>query len=191
VQVLRSLKQTRQSSVRFVAGHSRRFCVNESAPLQNHCRNQNAASRSRHGLEVRIGLAETRDLPGRENTEWRYGDSPFGSLRRACARKKAASPVAPKNQIVEAVQADLPCPVPPRKNILLFRNPKSPVYPPPSRSLSEGRLAIVTDVGYGMRWTRQRWARKRRRTMLRRTAKSCGPDTPTLVSSCCGSDQQQ
>ena len=29
-----------------------------------------------------------------------------------------------------------------------------------SRSREEGRLAIVTDVGYGMRWTRQRQARR-------------------------------
>jgi hypothetical protein len=26
-------------------------------------------------------------------------------------------------------------------------------------SPKEGRIAIVTDVGHGMRWTRQRWAR--------------------------------
>jgi hypothetical protein len=46
-----------------------------------------------------------------------------------------------------------------------------------------GALAIVTNVGRGMRWTRQRrrafW---RGRTMLTRTAKSCGPDAPTLAS---------
>jgi hypothetical protein len=50
---------------------------------------------------------------------------------------------------------------------------------------------IVTDVGHGMRWTRQRQARDviaerhraRGRMMLMRTAKSCGPDAPTLASS--------
>jgi len=41
----------------------------------------------------------------------------------------------------------------------------------------EGRFAIVTDVGFGMRWMRQR----ARRTMLLRTAKPCGPDAPTLA----------
>jgi hypothetical protein len=62
-----------------------------------------------------------------------------------------------------------------------------------------GRFAIVTDVGHGMRWTRQRFARDgiagrvgerpvsghqaSRRGMLQRTAKSCGPDAPTLASS--------
>ncbi len=42
-----------------------------------------------------------------------------------------------------------------------------------------GVCAIVTDVGCGMRWTR----RRRRRAVPKRTAKSCGPDAPTLVSS--------
>ena len=55
----------------------------------------------------------------------------------------------------------------------------------------EGRIAIVTDVGHGMRWTRQRRARKAfagrdeprerrrrdRRKALKRTVKPCGPDT--------------
>jgi hypothetical protein len=43
----------------------------------------------------------------------------------------------------------------------------------------EGRIAIVTDVGRGMRWTRQCQARRApRRMMLPRTAKSCGPGAP-------------
>src|SRR5262249_39137161 len=48
----------------------------------------------------------------------------------------------------------------------------------------EGRFAIVTDVGSGMRWPR--WCQRailRGRLEPSRTAKSCGPDTPTLVSS--------
>ncbi len=65
-------------------------------------------------------------------------------------------------------------------------------------SHTEGRFAIVTDVGHGMRWTRQRFARDGiagrverlvsdhrhadERCCLR-TAKSCGPDAPTLASS--------
>ena len=48
----------------------------------------------------------------------------------------------------------------------------------PSRAHTEGRFAIVTDVGRGMRWT----PGAGRRTALRRTAKSCGPDAPTLAS---------
>jgi hypothetical protein len=42
-----------------------------------------------------------------------------------------------------------------------------------------GALRIVTDVERGMRWTR----RRARRAWLTRTAKSYGPDIPTLVSS--------
>jgi hypothetical protein len=44
----------------------------------------------------------------------------------------------------------------------------------------EGRFAIVTDVGCGMRWTR---AALLTRALTLRTAKSCGPDAPTLASS--------
>ena len=48
----------------------------------------------------------------------------------------------------------------------------------------EGRFAVVTDVGSGMRWTRQRQAQSLRgRMMLSRTAKSCGPGAPTLALS--------
>jgi hypothetical protein len=50
----------------------------------------------------------------------------------------------------------------------------------------EGRFAIVTNVGCGMRWT----CRRVRRTLLVRTAKSCGPDAPTLASSFAGSFPQ-
>ena len=54
---------------------------------------------------------------------------------------------------------------------------------PVSRS-QEGRLAIVTDVGSGMRWTLQRQAQSLRgRMMLQRTAKSCGSGAPTLALS--------
>ena len=43
-----------------------------------------------------------------------------------------------------------------------------------------GVCAIVTDVGCGMRWTR---AMSAARDVAPRTAKSCGPDAPTLASS--------
>jgi hypothetical protein len=62
-----------------------------------------------------------------------------------------------------------------RKNFLLSFRRKSPAYSLPSRPFGafrhrHGRWA-------GMRWTRQRRARfGARRTMLMRTAKSCGPD---------------
>jgi len=43
----------------------------------------------------------------------------------------------------------------------------------------EGRFAIVTDVGRGMRWTF--WCSVT--SCTKRTAKPCGPDAPTLASS--------
>src|SRR5467141_214169 len=44
------------------------------------------------------------------------------------------------------------------KNISVFTHPKSILELFPSRP-TEGRFAIVTNVGHGMRWTRQRFAR--------------------------------
>jgi hypothetical protein len=44
----------------------------------------------------------------------------------------------------------------------------------------EGRFAIVTDVGSGMRWTQMHLEDD---GCSLRTAKSCGPDAPTLASS--------
>jgi hypothetical protein len=71
-----------------------------------------------------------------------------------------------------------------RKNIPVRDLPKSLLYPSPSRPDKRG-VRVVTNVGCGMRWTRQRQARliSRGRMMLMRTAKSCGPDAPTLASS--------
>src|SRR5207302_4852096 len=75
----------------------------------------------------------------------------------------------------------------------IVRYPKSAATSRHPALATEGRIAIVTDVGCGMRWTRQRRARQwqlqggslwisvsdapaRRRTRLKRTAKPCGPD---------------
>ena len=44
------------------------------------------------------------------------------------------------------------------KDISVPTYPKSILELLPSRP-TEGRIAIVTDVGHGMRWTRQRFAR--------------------------------
>jgi hypothetical protein len=44
------------------------------------------------------------------------------------------------------------------KNISVFTHPKSILELSPSRP-TEGRFAIVTNVGHGMRWARQRQAR--------------------------------
>jgi hypothetical protein len=45
----------------------------------------------------------------------------------------------------------------------------------------EGRIAIVTDVECGMRWTLHCQAHCARRLAIWRTAKSCGPGAPTLA----------
>jgi hypothetical protein len=69
----------------------------------------------------------------------------------------------------------------------ICRNPTSLISTPNHRQiphhpvpLKRGVCAIVTDVGCGMRWTR---AVSATNDVDPRTAKSCGPDAPTLVSS--------
>jgi hypothetical protein len=99
--------------------------------------------------------------------------------------------IARKQKVSQSFQADLPGPVLREKRILFARDPNQSYnsrHPGPQ----EGRIAIVTDVGSGMRWTRkrrhamriagrtlqvcERSARVRRRAQLR-TAKPCGPGT--------------
>jgi hypothetical protein len=58
------------------------------------------------------------------------------------------------------------------KNNFLRVSPETAAYPKPSRTRKEGRIAIVTDVGCGMRWTPAAPKDERRGS---RTAKSCGP----------------
>jgi hypothetical protein len=83
--------------------------------------------------------------------------------------------VRPKTNFVRRINVILavsyPC-----TNISLSENRKLcilPAVPPPQ----EGRIAIVTDVGSGMRWTL--WSRET--SALMRTAKACGPGAPTLA----------
>src|ERR1035438_3120514 len=57
-----------------------------------------------------------------------------------------ATAVAPKRRIVEPDQADLPCPVPCRK-IFRFRRRANQIYDSRHPVPTEGRFAIVTDVG--------------------------------------------
>jgi hypothetical protein len=79
-----------------------------------------------------------------------------------------------------------------------FRTPQITSTTSAIPSHTEGRFAIVTDVGHGMRWTRQHFARDGIAGQVERlvsdhrhaderccsrTAKSCGPDAPTLASS--------
>ena len=88
--------------------------------------------------------------------------------------------VCPDGQITTRPSKPLSSPL--TKNISLLQKCKSGV----GKAIScpqEGRIAVVTDVGCGMRWTL--WAAADERGP-RRTAKPCGPDTPTLVSSLAG-----
>ena len=87
------------------------------------------------------------------------------------------------------------CRVDLRRQLRIFRNSldvavETGIFRFASRAPPEGRFAIVTDVGRGMRWTRG--CRRRTaplpgqafwRRRVARTAKSCGPDIPTLISS--------
>jgi len=68
------------------------------------------------------------------------------------------------------VKASLICPTGSRREFLSTPSPKnkslrdllkSALRIPSSRLVAEGRIAIVTDVERGMRWTRQRRARDR------------------------------
>src|SRR5882724_257428 len=59
--------------------------------------------------------------------------------------------------------------------IALAASGKSRAHFRASRGLEEGRFAIVTNVGSGMRWTRPRV----RRSSRPRTEKSCGSGAPT------------
>ena len=86
---------------------------------------------------------------------------------------------APNGEFLEPDQADATCPVLREKiNRFAFcpnhiHKPRRPV------PLNEGRFAIVTDVGAGCGGRFGAFDEWR----VRRTAKSCGPDAPTLASS--------
>ena len=55
-------------------------------------------------------------------------------------------------------------------------------------SHTEGRFAIVTDVGNGMRWTRQRWARD---VMAGRADKACERSNGVLTNGDCSGRQSR
>jgi hypothetical protein len=72
-----------------------------------------------------------------------------------------------------------------RKKYSALCSPQISLIFPRIPSRAEGRIAIVTNVeaGSGGRATSQHSGSDCRRTIVARTAKPCGPDTPTLVSS--------
>src|SRR5207248_557343 len=78
----------------------------------------------------------------------------------------------------ETFQTDLPCPVPRRKIFRFAIHPNQHylhAHPAPNK----GRFAIVTNVVRDAVDADSALDE----TRLRRTAKSCGPDAPTLASS--------
>jgi hypothetical protein len=72
-----------------------------------------------------------------------------------------------------------------RKNFSLSPSGKSILELAPSRAHQRGVSRSSRHVGHGMRWMRWRQARliSSRTRALPHTAKSCGPDIPTLISS--------
>src|SRR5579863_521947 len=70
------------------------------------------------------------------------------------------------------------------KNISVFQKRKSDVYRSPSRTPQEGRCASSRTLGGGCGGR----GSTRDECVCPRTAKSCGPDIPTLMSSSRGDD---
>ena len=136
-----------------------------------------------------------------QGNKWQYRSRLCGAARRAlhrvrdtgglCSRRRAV--ICPSGGLLTGVSSfisDFP------KNISV------PIYPETLLELSpshptRGAYHDRHETRGGMRWTRQRFARdgiagrasvRERSTasgreMLQRTAKSCGPDAPTLASS--------
>jgi hypothetical protein len=123
----------------------------------------NAKCRLHRAMSVFEGKAEYVSSP------WFLGKDPRGST---LMRASVICPSGKKTFARENLSS------PARENIPLRDCPKSHVQFPLSRP-EKGRIAIVTDVGQGMRWTQQCQAQSwRGRKMLQRTAKSCGSGAP-------------
>jgi hypothetical protein len=78
------------------------------------------------------------------NTMWAYSHFP--------APGRLQDRVAPTGEFVEPDQTDLGCPVPFAKTFPFQLYPNQN-YKRAILSHTEGRFAIVTNVGHGMRWT--------------------------------------
>jgi hypothetical protein len=124
------------------------------------------------------------------------GRGPHGSRRRerlltmrVAGKPGAAVPICPTGKSVTWLSSPI-C-----KNISVLALPKSLLYPSTSRP-TEGRIMIVTNAGWDAvdaaapaRRMRSQGGfpvsghDARRRTALKRTAKSCGPDASTPASS--------
>ena len=73
---------------------------------------------------------------------------------------RSKNPESRSHEFPQPNQRDLPRPVLAAKINLLLATPKSVATTSAVPARQEGRIAIVTDVGLGMRWTRQRRARE-------------------------------
>jgi hypothetical protein len=115
----------------------------------------------------------------------RSARQPDGQIRRTSvdvapsARLGRLTMAAREKRFRQMIQRDLGRPVPLAKRFL-FVSRQISGFLSTVPAHQEGRIAIVTDVGLGMRWTPQRQAQSLRgRMTLPRTAKSCGPGAPT------------
>jgi hypothetical protein len=70
------------------------------------------------------------------------------TLQRSCNDGGFAQVICPTADFPKSLSSPFD------KNISLFQKRESGVWFAPSRAHSEGRIAIVTDVGCGVRWTR-------------------------------------
>jgi hypothetical protein len=102
-------------------------------------------------------------------------DDLFAAVAPAMTRRGLCA----ENEISPTTSTRFHLSSPLRKNFPLRASPKSKLYRTHPVPL-EGRFAIVTDVGLGMRWTRPVPKDERRGS---RTVKSCGSDVSTLASS--------
>src|SRR5882724_11196826 len=105
--------------------------------------------RSPDGAQRNPGITRRRPRIARSLSSGGASRRPVGSIRAT------AVVICPSGGLLTGLSSlisDFP------KNIFVPTPPKSILELSPSRP-TEGRFAIVTDVGPGMRWTRQRFAR--------------------------------
>src|SRR6266436_6202762 len=99
------------------------------------------------------------DAPSRQQPTWiARARNPFGHLLGGEMDSGLDAGASPRNDegLAWHERAHLKPICPSCQCAAVDRDPKSVATFCLSRSREEGRLAIVTDVGYGMRWTRQR-----------------------------------
>jgi hypothetical protein len=147
-------------------------------------------------LQVMLALARTADVVRRDRQVGRFPDG------RSCRTRRKLAVSAPRVErlsllICPTGRLSIRVSIPLCKNISVFDIPKSHLELFASRP-ARGAYRDRHGRWDGMRWTRQRFAREviagrverlvsdqqhADEECLLRTAKSCGPDAPTLASS--------